>query len=103
MENYLDKSGKAMLAAAMTFDYARASEKMADWHCVGEGNLAWKNGPYLSSPANEDEISHNYPYCFRTSKEFGIVAGIVMGENPEASENGGVKIPLPPKGNMNLE
>lgn len=97
MENYLDKSGKAMLAAAITFDHARAAEKMADWDCVGEDNIAWKEGPYLSSPADEEEINHNYPYCFRTSNEFRAVAGIVVGDNPKVSENGGVKLPLPPK------
>lgn len=98
MEDYLDKSGKAMLAACLTFDNARAAEKMADWHCVGEDNDAWKEGPYLSAGANQKQIDRSHPYCFRSSDEFGAVAGIIMGPNPKRSENGGVKIPLPPKG-----
>lgn len=97
MDDYLDKSGKAMLAACLTFDHARAAEKMADWHCVGEDNNAWKEGPYLSAGANQKQIDRSYPYCFRTSDEFGAVARIVMGPNPTKADNGGVKIPLPPK------
>ncbi len=97
IENYLDKSGRAMLAACFTFDNARAAEKMADWHCVGEDNEAWKNGPYLSAGANQKQIDHRYPYCFRTSDEFGIVAGIILGPNPPRNKNGGVRIPMPPK------
>lgn len=97
MDDYLDKSGKAMLAACLTFDNARAAEKMADWHCVGEDNDAWKEGPYLSAGANQKQIDRSHPYCFRTSDEFGAVAGIVMGPNPKKSANGGVQIPLPPK------
>lgn len=87
-----------MLAACLTFDNARAAEKMADWHCVGEDNDAWKEGPYLSAAANQKQIDRSHPYCFKTSNEFGAVAGIVMGPNPKRSENGGAKIPLPPKG-----
>lgn len=97
MNDYLEKSGKAMLAACLTYDNARAAEKMADWHCVGEENEAWKEGPYLSAGANQKQIDRSHPYCFKTSREFGVVAGIVMGPNPERSENGGVEIPLPPK------
>lgn len=97
MNDYLDKSGKAMLAACLTYDNARAAEKMADWHCVGEDNVAWKVGPYLSTGANQKQIDRSHPYCFKTSDEFGVVAGIVMGPNPKKSKNGGVKIPLPPR------
>lgn len=97
MEDYLDKSGKAMLAACLTFDHARAAEKMVDWHCVGEDNDAWKEGPYLSTGANHKQLDRSHPYCFRASAEFGAVAGIVMGPNPKKSDNGGVQIPLPAK------
>ena len=97
MNDYLEKSGKAMLAACLTYDNARTAEKMADWHCVGEDNEAWKQGPYLSAGANQRKINRSHPYCFKTSYEFRVVAGILMGPNPERSENGGVKIPLPPK------
>lgn len=97
MENYLDKSGKAMLAACFTFDNARSAEKMADINCVGKGNDAWKNGPYLSAPANKKEINHSYPYCFNMSDEFRVTAGIILGDNPQKDKNGGVKLPLPPK------
>ena len=97
MDEYLDKSGKAMLAATLTYDHARAAEKMADWHCVGEENVAWKEGPYLSAGANQKQIDRSQPYCFRTSNEFGAVASIVIGLNPKKNEHGGVKVPLPPK------
>ncbi|MCL1127759.1 hypothetical protein [Shewanella surugensis] len=97
MENYLDKSGKAMLSATMTFDYARSAEKMTEFNCIGKDNLAWKEGPFISSPANMPDIDRSYPYCFKTSKEFAMTAQLVLGENPKVSENGGVKIPLPPK------
>jgi len=97
MEDYLDKSGKAMLAACLTFDYARAAEKMTDWHCVGEDNDAWEEGPYLSAGANEKQIDRNRPYCLRTSDEFAVAAEIVIGPNPIKSENGGIEAPLPPK------
>lgn len=97
MDDYLDKSGKAMLAACLTYDNARAAEKMSDWHCVGEDNIAWKEGPYLSAGANSKQIDRSQPYCFRMSREFSVVAGIIMGSNPEKSPNGGVKVPLPPK------
>lgn len=98
MNEYLDKSGKAMLAACLTYDNARAAEKMADWNCVGDDNKAWIEGPYLSAGANQKKIDRSHPYCFRTSHEFGVVAGIVIGPNPMKSANGGVQIPLPPKG-----
>lgn len=97
MNEYLDKSGRAMLASGLAFDNARAAEKMADWHCVGADNNAWKEGPYLSAPDNYPEIDHSFPYCFRMSDEFGMIAGIIVGPDPELSENGGVKLPLPPK------
>lgn len=98
MEDYLDKSGKAMLAACLTFDGARAAEKMADWHCVGEDNDAWKEGPYLSAGANEKQIDRSRPYCIIISDEFRAVLRIVMGPQPKGSKNGGEEIPLPPKG-----
>jgi hypothetical protein len=97
MDDYLDKSGKAMLAACLTYDTARSAEKMSDWHCVGEDNDAWKTGPYLSAGANQKQIDRSHPYCFKTSDEFNIVASIVMGSNPKKEENGGSKIPLPPR------
>ncbi|OOF07869.1 hypothetical protein BZG82_15980 [Salinivibrio sp. PR5] len=97
MNDYLEKSGRAMLAACLTYYSARSAEKMADWHCVGEDNEAWKGGPYLSAGANQKQIDRSHSYCFKTSREFGVVAGIVMGSNPERSENGGVKTPLPSK------
>lgn len=97
IEEYMDRSGKAMLAAGLTYDNARAAEKMADWHCVGDDNVAWKEGPFLSSGANKKQIDRSHPYCFKTSNEFGAIAGIVLGPNPPREENGGVLIPLPPR------
>ncbi|MDA3926400.1 MAG: hypothetical protein PF904_17055 [Kiritimatiellae bacterium] len=97
MEDYLDKSGKAILAACLTYDHARSAEKMADWNCIGENNIAWKQGPFLSAGANEKQLDRSKPYCFKISDEFAAVAEIIMGPNPEISKNGGVKLPLPPK------
>lgn len=86
-----------MLAACLTYDYARSAEKMADWHCVGKENIAWKEGPYLSAGANRKQIDRSHPYCFKTSDEFRAVAGIIMGFSPKKEENGGIKLPFPPK------
>ena len=97
MELYLDKSSKAMLAATVSFDYARSAEKMTEWNCVGKDNQAWKDGPFLTSLANNPDLDRSYPYCFKTSKEFAMTAQIILGDNPEKLEGGGVKVPLPPK------
>ncbi len=97
LDDYLDKSGKAMLATTLTFDNARSTEKMSEWHCIGEDNIAWKEGPYLSAGANMKQIDRNQPYCLRVSKEFNLVLGIILGPNPQESDNGGVLVPLPPK------
>lgn len=86
-----------MLAATMIYDHARAAEKMTNPNCSGDDNVAWKEGPYLSSPANQKQIDRTHPYCLRTSRENGITAGIVVGENPPKNKNGGVHMPLPPK------
>ena len=56
-----------------------------------------ESGTILSAGANQKQIDRSQPYCFRTSIEFRVVAGIVLGPNPKKSQNGGVKIPLPPK------
>lgn len=97
MENYLDQSGRAMLSACLVFDYARAAEKMSDWHCAGEDNDAWKKGPYLSAGANQKQLDRSHPYCLRISIECSAAAEIVLGANPPISENGGVQVPLPSK------
>lgn len=97
LDTYMEKSGKAMLAATLTFDHARAAEKMGDPNCSGEDNSAWKEGPYLSAPANMKQIDRSHPYCFRTSIEFQKAAAITRDLYPEPSANGGVQIPLPPR------
>jgi len=86
-----------MLAAVLTFDHARAAEKMADWGCVGGDNPAWQEGPYLSAPEGERPVDHRYAYTFRTSPEFGRAAGLVLGSKPKKTADGGVPLPLPPK------
>lgn len=101
MDGYLDRSGKAMLAVMLTYDHARAAEKMADFNCIGDNNAAWEKGPYLSSGANQKQIDRTHPYCFRTSDEFSIVSKMVLGPNPKKHKNGGVRIPLPPKDEHN--
>jgi len=98
LDDYLTCSAKAMFAACIVYDNARSAEKMADWGCVGEDNKAWRDGPYLSAPPNRKQIDRSHPYCFKTSPESEKAAFIVMGSNPKKCENGGVRIPLPPKG-----
>lgn len=49
IENYLDESGRAMLAACFTFDNARAAEK---WQTGIVLVKIMKNGPYLSAGEN---------------------------------------------------
>jgi len=101
MNDYIDKSGKAMLAAGLAYDNARSAEKMAQWEYVGDTNKAWKEGPYLSSPANKKKMDRSHPYCIKTSEEFGMIFRIVLGSNPPQKENGGVRIPLPPENDNN--
>lgn len=98
MQDYLDKSAKSMFAVCLTFDSARAAEKMTDFSCTGANNIAWKEGPYLTAGADQKEIDRTRPYVIKTSLEFGVAAGIVMGSNPKKAENGGVAMPLPPMG-----
>lgn len=97
MEKYIKISSEAMLASTHVFDHARSAEKMTDPTCCGKENVAWQEGPFLSSPANAEQINRTHPYCLRTSEEMAMTAHIVLGENPERSGNGGVRIPLPPK------
>lgn len=102
MENYFKNAGKALMAGCLTYDMARAAEKMGDLSCVGEDNEAWKVGPYISSGANEKQIDRNRPYCYCLSKETSVAAGLVLGPNPAKDpKNGGVLIPLP-TGNQNI-
>ena len=86
-----------MLAIALIYDLARSAEKMAGWNCIGNDNVAWKEGPYISSPQGEDEINHSHPYCFRPSDIFGVIAGMVMRGSLELSGGEKQKLPLPPK------
>lgn len=95
MQDYVNKAETAICAVVATYDYARSAEKMGDPNCSGKNNQAWKEGPYLSSPANKKQINREHAYCFRSSIEFQVLAGIIKGDNPERSPNGGIRIPLP--------
>ena len=80
----------------LAYDSARAAEKLADPNCAGRNNVAWQEGPFLAAYANHEALDYERPYILRTSDEHGAAAGIVMGEEPERSSNGGIRIPLPP-------
>lgn len=97
--DYIDRSGKAMLAGCWTYDNARAAEKMLDWNNIGEDNQAWKEGPFLSAGEGSKEIDRTRPYCFRMSDYFSTVAGIVMG--PPRKDFNKVQVPLPPLNEQN--
>jgi hypothetical protein len=77
------------------YDLAAAADKMLSFECVGENNSAWKEGPYISSAAGEDQIDRSRPYCLALSKEFSVSASLVVGPNPEAAHNGGIPLPFP--------
>lgn len=94
LDEYVDRSGKAMLAGCWTYDNARAAEKMLDWENIGEDNKAWNEGPYLSAGAGQKEIDRVRPYCFRMSEHFSTVANMVMG--PPKKGVSKVRLPLPP-------
>lgn len=89
--NYKNLSTKSICDAAMSFDLARSAEKMMNWEYIGDDNPAWKDGPYLSSPANKKEIDRSHPYCMRSSIYMRAIAGIVVED--EFNETGKTKIP----------
>ncbi len=95
LEAYIDQSNRGICQATVVFDLARAAEKMTDPNCVGRDNNVWRNGPYLSSPANLPDMDHSYPYIIHTSLETRVTAGLIYRGTPLVARNGGVPIPLP--------
>lgn len=93
-QEYVEVSGKALLAAMSVYDLAAASDKMMSWDCIGSDNNAWKVGPFISAGKGEVEIDRSRPYCLIVSKEFSVSATLVLGPNPKIERNGGVRIPL---------
>ena len=91
---YTALADAAILQATLLFDYAVSTEKMMSFACVGEDNSAWKEGPYVSSGAGQEQIDRSTPFCLRVSKETSVAAGIVLGPNPELGQNGGYRLPL---------
>ncbi|MBN6513549.1 hypothetical protein [Acinetobacter pittii] len=89
--NYKNLSTKSICDAAMSFDLARSAEKMMNWEYIGDDNPAWKDGPYLSSPANKKQIDRSHPYCMRSSIYMRAIAGIVVED--EFNGTGKTKIP----------
>jgi hypothetical protein len=81
-----------MLSLFRCMDNAHAAEKMYDWSNLGNENLAWATGPYISAPANERQISHTHPYVLRVSESHSLLTGYQLGPKPVISENGGVKL-----------
>jgi len=67
-----------------------------EWNCIGDENVAWKEGPYLSAGANAVEIDRTRPYCLMLSEEMSVVSGIVVGpaEDAKKEEHGGIRIPF---------
>lgn len=94
MKAFLKKINEAALDSAWVFDLARSAEKMLDPNCCGDDNLAWKDGPYLSAPANEKEIIRTHPYCFKTSNEMSVLSAMILGDKPTRNKNGGIKAPF---------
>lgn len=81
MNNYsrfIALSNKAICDVAMSFDLARAAEKMMHWEYIGNDNPAWNEGPYLSSPANKKNIDRSHPYCMRSSIYMQKIAELVV-------------------------
>lgn len=93
-QEYVEASGKALLAAMSVHDLATAADKMMSWDCVGSDNDAWKVGPFISAGKGEAQIDRSRPYCLIVSKEFSVSATLVLGPNPKVGINGGVKIPF---------
>lgn len=88
---YLDLSTKSICDAAVSFDLARAAEKLMSWECVGDDNPAWKDGPYLFAPANKKNINRSHPYIMRSSIYMQVIAGVVV----DNQFDGSGKTPIP--------
>lgn len=95
LTEYKRKANESILKVCWVYDLARSAEKMMDWSCVGEDNLAWQEGPFLSAPANKQSIDRSFPYYIKTSRELSVACSLVI-EDPTPNERGGVKIPMPP-------
>jgi len=90
--SYLKESDIYMLSLYNSMDFAVAAEKMFSWDNLGEDNAAWKEGPYISSGANEKDIDHSKPYCIRLSDENSFLSNYILGPNPKIEKNGGCKM-----------
>lgn len=96
LQNVIEKLSSAILNCCYAFDNAKSAEKMFDFNCIGEDNIAWKEGPFISAPANAKQIDHTHPYCLRCSTEFSIAIGVVNKYIPSnIKKNGGKEITLP--------
>lgn len=98
-QRYVEAAGRALLEAMSVYDLATASSKMLAFECVGDDNIAWKEGPFLSAGKGEVQIDRSRPYCLAISKEYSVSATLVIGPNPKVSGNGGVEVPIPALGN----
>jgi hypothetical protein len=92
--SYLVRASQSMLDACMLYEHARAAEKMTNPNNVGYDNVAWSSGPYLAAPAGYPEIDRTVPYILRISTETSAVAQIILGNDPNVSMNGGVRLPM---------
>jgi hypothetical protein len=94
---YLKIAADRMMNTCHTYDCAKSAEKMMDWDCAGDDNKAWQEGPFLSTGANEPQISHEGPYCLRV-RDFSVAVFNTILEDPKISPNGGIELEFSDKG-----
>jgi len=76
--------------ACNTYDLAESAFKMMGWENVGADNAAWKEGPFLASPANTPDINHDHPYILGISDYQKIIGPFLLGEAPKPDDRGGI-------------
>ncbi|GAA0828517.1 hypothetical protein GCM10009112_09010 [Marinomonas arenicola] len=89
-ESFSKIATRFVIQACSTYDLAESAYKMMMWENVGSEKEAWKEAPYITSPANKPDINRNFPYILAMSDYQKIVAPFECGENPTPRENGGV-------------
>lgn len=89
---YIRMSDLYMQSLFQCMDNAWAAEKMYVWSNLGDDNVAWSVGPYISSGANCKQIDRSHPYCLRLSNYSSRLSGYQLGPNPKIENNGGVHV-----------
>jgi hypothetical protein len=89
---YISESDTYMISLIQCMDNAHAAEKLYQWSNIGNDNIAWEIGPYISAGANQKQIDHKNPYCLRMSSDFSKLVAYVIGPNPNIETDGGVTV-----------